>query len=482
MNPVVWTIAGSDSCGGAGITADLTTFHNLGVHGCQVLTAVTSQNVSKIIDIFHLPATNICQQIEALLHMHPAAVKIGMMGNVEVIAVIKNFLQRYSGFSVLDPIFISSSGKNLFLGAIADYREHLLSLLPHIYLLTPNIMEAEQLLQMKMTSFDDIEKAGRQFISLGVKNVLIKGGHFPGEFSQDFWTNGSESYWLTSRRHTGKDCHGTGCVTASAIAACLAHRYDIKDALVVAKMYVSRGIRLSNDYFHHAHGWPEDSDDFPFVSSVPFISMPPAFNGDDQYHMGLYPIVDSVEWLQKLLPLGVKHIQLRIKNLSGTQLEEEIRRAIALAQSYEAKLYINDYWELAIHYGAYGVHLGQEDLCKANIATIQAAGLRLGISTHCYFEAARAHAVQPSYIACGPVFPTNSKVMKFLPQGIQSLQRWRQTLPYPLVAIGGIDAGNIDDVMCTKVDGAAMISAITHAADPEKATYELLSKVNPRAA
>lgn len=356
-----------------------------------------------------------------------------------------------------------------------EYRQHLISLFPNIYLLTPNKMEAEVLLERKLTSYSEIESGARDLIKMGVKNVLIKGGHFAGEWCQDYWTNGDESCWLSSKRYADKDCHGTGCVTSAAIAACLAQHYDVKDALVIAKMVVNRGIRLADEYFHHAHGWPENEEDFPVVSAVPVTSASQSFNRDDQYQLGLYPIVDSVAWLQKLLPLGVDHIQLRIKNLTGTQLEDEIIKAIALAKSYKAKLFINDYWELAVRHHAYGVHLGQEDLHTADVAAIHAAGLRLGISTHCNYEVACAHAYQPSYIAIGPVFPTTSKAMKFAPQGVNALARWRKTLSYPLVAIGGIGLNNIHDVLAEKIDGVAVISAITQADDPVYATHQLLN-------
>jgi hydroxymethylpyrimidine kinase/phosphomethylpyrimidine kinase/thiamine-phosphate diphosphorylase len=176
-----------------------------------------------------------------------------------------------------------------------------------------------------------------------------------------------------------------------------------------------------------------------------------------------------------LLPLGVKTLQLRIKNKQGLELENEIKRSIMLAEKYQANLFINDYWEMAIRYGAYGVHLGQEDLETADMTAIRQAELRLGISTHCYYEVARAHALNPSYIACGPIFTTTSKVMSFAAQGIAQLKRWRRTLNYPLVAIGGINAERIPDVLATKVDGIAMISAITQAKDPIATTKSLMN-------
>jgi hydroxymethylpyrimidine kinase/phosphomethylpyrimidine kinase/thiamine-phosphate diphosphorylase len=192
--------------------------------------------------------------------------------------------------------------------------------------------------------------------------------------------------------------------------------------------------------------------------------------------LGLYPIVDSVLWLKRLLPLGITTIQLRIKN--NPNVEHEIQQSVLLAQQYNTRLFINDYWELAIQHGAYGVHLGQEDLNDADLERIQHAGLRLGVSTHCQEEVTRAETIEPSYIAIGPVFHTTSKMMPFAPQGIEQLKHWQRVLDYPLVAIGGISQKNIDDVLKTNVDGIALISAITQADDPEKSARELLATVN----
>ncbi len=195
--------------------------------------------------------------------------------------------------------------------------------------------------------------------------------------------------------------------------------------------------------------------------------------------LGLYPVVDRSQWLELILPLGVNTIQLRIKDKQGSVLEKEIEQSIYVAKKYNARLFINDYWELAIRYGAYGVHLGQDDLTTANIKRIHEAGLRLGISTHSYSELARAYQYRPSYLALGPIYATNSKIMAFPPQGIANLKRWKHLLKdYPLVAIGGINIENISDVMSTGVNGIALISAITQAQYPIQMTKNLLKKIN----
>lgn len=135
------------------------------------------------------------------------------------------------------------------------------------------------------------------------------------------------------------------------------------------------------------------------------------------FRLGLYPVVDSVEWIERLLQAGVRTIQLRIKDKCDEEVEADVVAAIALGRRYDARLFINDYWRLAIKHNAYGVHLGQEDLETTDLKAIQAAGLRLGVSTHDDMEIDVALAARPSYIALGHVFPTQTKQMPSAPQG-----------------------------------------------------------------
>ncbi|TNV12468.1 thiamine phosphate synthase [Buttiauxella sp. B2] len=195
-------------------------------------------------------------------------------------------------------------------------------------------------------------------------------------------------------------------------------------------------------------------------------------------HLGLYPVVDSVEWIARLLNAGVRTIQLRIKDKQDEDVEADIVAAIELGQQYKARLFINDYWQLAIKHRAYGVHLGQEDLDVANLDAIQDADLRLGLSTHDNMEMDRARAARPSYIALGHVFPTNTKQMPSSPQGLVQLAEHIKTLGnYPTVAIGGISMDRVPAVLATGVGSVAVVSAITRAADWQAATAQLLELV-----
>lgn len=196
--------------------------------------------------------------------------------------------------------------------------------------------------------------------------------------------------------------------------------------------------------------------------------------------LGLYPVVDSIEWIERLLDAGVRTLQLRIKDQSDEAAESAVAQAIALGKRYDARLFINDYWRLAIKHQAYGVHLGQEDLEVADLAQIRLAGLRLGISTHDDTELDRALAIQPSYIALGHIFPTRTKQMPSAPQGLAELQRHLTRLTHiPTVAIGGISVARAPAVLATGVGGIAVVSAITEAEDWREATRTLLALAEP---
>ncbi|EPV5034289.1 thiamine phosphate synthase [Cronobacter sakazakii] len=193
------------------------------------------------------------------------------------------------------------------------------------------------------------------------------------------------------------------------------------------------------------------------------------------HRLGLYPVVDSVEWVTRLLDAGVRTLQLRIKDKTEAEAEADVAAAIALGQRYHARLFINDYWRLAIKHQAYGVHLGQEDLQTADLNAIRNAGLRLGVSTHDDMEIDVALAVRPSYIALGHVFPTQTKQMPSAPQGLAQLAAHVKRLgDYPTVAIGGISLERAPAVLETGVGSIAVVSAITQAPDWRGATQRLL--------
>ncbi|WP_379062835.1 thiamine phosphate synthase [Mesorhizobium sp. UC22_110] len=189
-----------------------------------------------------------------------------------------------------------------------------------------------------------------------------------------------------------------------------------------------------------------------------------------------YLIVDSAAWIERLVPLGVKLLQLRVKDMPAEALRAEIRAARAICERHGCQLVVNDYWRLAIDEGCDFVHLGQEDLAEADVGAIRRAGLKLGLSTHDHLELETALAAGPDYVALGPVYPTILKAMKWAPQGLDRIAEWkRRAGELPLVAIGGLTVERIPGVFAQGADSAAVVTDITRNADPEARTREWLA-------
>ncbi|HDY95710.1 hypothetical protein LCGC14_0559310 [marine sediment metagenome] len=181
-----------------------------------------------------------------------------------------------------------------------------------------------------------------------------------------------------------------------------------------------------------------------------------------------YPIFDDVAWLRRMLPLGVKLVQMRLKDKPQEDLRAQLREARDLCAAHGAVLVINDHWQLAIELGCDWVHLGQEDLDEADVTAIRAAGLKLGISTHDKAELARALALQPDYIALGPIYPTILKKMKWHQQGIEKLCVWKALVgDIPLVAIGGMSTERAPGAFEAGSDVVSAVTDITLHDDPE---------------
>lgn len=181
-----------------------------------------------------------------------------------------------------------------------------------------------------------------------------------------------------------------------------------------------------------------------------------------------YPIFDSAAWLERALPLGVKLVQLRLKDMDAAALRAEIRLGLTLARQHGAALVVNDHWQIAIDEGADWLHLGQEDLDTADIPAIRRAGLKLGLSTHDHAELDRALALSPDYVALGPVYPTILKQMKWHQQGVERVTEWKRLAgDVPLCAIGGLTPGRGRECLDAGADLVAAVTDITLNADPE---------------
>lgn len=238
------TIAGSDSGGGAGIQADLKTFSAHGVFGMSVITAVTAQNTMEVRSVQNIEPVIIKDQIEAVFDDLPVdAVKIGMLSSTEIIQVVAESLNKYKPqFVVVDPVMVSKGGYHLLKqeakNALIEY------ILPLAAVITPNIPEAEVMIDKKITSYKEMEQACQLLHKKGAKTVLLKGGHLEGE-PNDVFFDGESFYWINGHRIHTKNTHGTGCTLSSAIAANLANGLSLKEAIIQAKDYITKVIQYS---------------------------------------------------------------------------------------------------------------------------------------------------------------------------------------------------------------------------------------------
>lgn len=240
----VLTIAGSDSCGGAGIQADLKTFSAHKVYGMSIITAVTVQNTQGVFAVHDIPADMIKKQIEVIFDdIHVDAVKIGMVSKTETIEAIADTLSKYSVQNlIIDPVMVSKSGFHLLQ---PEAKEALINyLLPMATLVTPNLPEAEVITGLKISTLEDMKKSADLIRKIGPKYVLIKGGHLDGE-ATDILYDGNEFIYYNSPRINTKNTHGTGCTLSSAIASNLGNGLPMKEAIEKAKLYITGAIENS---------------------------------------------------------------------------------------------------------------------------------------------------------------------------------------------------------------------------------------------
>ncbi len=248
MVPRALTIAGSDSSGGAGIQADLKTFTALEVYGASVITAVTAQNTASVLGIENLSPEFVMLQLDAVLKdFEVNAVKIGMLSTGEIVSSVSEKISEYGlNNIVLDPVMVSSSGHSLL---YENAKEILINqLFPQIDLLTPNILEAQEITGMDIRSDKDMKSAAEKIKLLGPENILIKGGHLDNsDEAIDILYDGSSFHEFRAERVHTKNTHGTGCTYSAAICAGLAKGLSIYDAVSVAKIFITSAIKNSFD-------------------------------------------------------------------------------------------------------------------------------------------------------------------------------------------------------------------------------------------
>ena len=231
--------------------------------------------------------------------------------------------------------------------------------------------------------------------------------------------------------------------------------------------------------------WPAEPRDFGLAAHPrhdAFAACPKA--------LGLYAVLPDAAWVGRMSQAGVPTVQLRFKSDDAAAVQREVDIAVDAVRGTGARLFINDHWQIALEEGAWGIHLGQEDLAElgeTNLATLRNAGVRLGVSTHGYAEMVLADQVRPSYIAMGAVYPTTLKAMATAPQGVARLMAYadllnRQQPPYPLVAIGGIDCERLTEVLPSGVGSVAVVRAVLAAADPQAEAQALMQAMKGSAA
>lgn len=241
------------------------------------------------------------------------------------------------------------------------------------------------------------------------------------------------------------------------------------DAKVLGKAW-SR--MVNHDGGFNPHHWPSRPEHFDLLPWT--RNMNPNAFAECPNRLGLYAVMPDADWVKRMVEAEVPTVQLRLKSADSALIRQQIKESVNAVKGSKSLLFINDFWQEAIEAGAYGVHLGQEDMETADLDVIRSEGLRLGLSTHGYAEMVYADRFCPSYIAMGAVFPTNLKKMPTAPQGLGRLYQYAKLMNhYPLVAIGGIDESSIHAVAQSGVGSVAVVRALSGASDPKAAVKHL---------
>ncbi|WP_019560734.1 bifunctional hydroxymethylpyrimidine kinase/phosphomethylpyrimidine kinase [Caldimonas manganoxidans] len=476
--PIVWSIAGSDCGGGAGLQADLKAFEAFDVHGCTAVAALTAQHSRAVLRVDAVDADVLEAQLAALAQdLPPRAIKLGLLGSVDNVLCVARWVDRLREQAavalVLDPVRAASTGAVF---AHAALRQAFLDeLLPRATLITPNRHEAAWLLDRELRDEHSLPSAARALQALGPGAVAITGGDAGGPWARDWILTPQAEGWLDLPRIDTQHHHGSGCVFAASAAAALAWGHCEADALVLAKMATAEALRRGHPAGQGAGPVRPGGRFASRLANLPRLRQPDwpvdeteGFAPLQRPVLGLYAITDSAEGIERLLAAGVRSLQLRIKRAPDPALREAVRRSVRAAQAVGAQLFINDHWALALEEGAYGVHLGQEDLLALDaqaLVALRRAGVRLGLSTHSHWEVCRALTLRPSYIACGPIHPTTTKQMPWMAQGEDNLAYWCQLLDCPVVAIAGMDEARAREAARCGAAGVAVLRGLGQADD-----------------
>jgi hydroxymethylpyrimidine kinase / phosphomethylpyrimidine kinase / thiamine-phosphate diphosphorylase len=477
--PIIWSIAGTDSGGGAGLAADQRAADALGVHCCTVVAGITAQSTTEVTHIEATPPDVLEAQLATLAaDMPPRVIKTGLLGSPENVRVLARFIDRLREDGqlalVVDPVLRASTGAALANATLrAAYRD---LLLPRATVITPNQSEAVALLGEGCPS--DIPAQSQALRALGCEAVVITGGDAAAisrhdSLAMDWLDTPQAQGWLSLPREDTPHNHGTGCTFAAALASALALGWVLADAAVLAKMAATHALRHARAVGRGVGPVIARAGFATERSLLPQLSLgtqPPtgwASRAVTQ-QPGVYAIVDSAERALAVLNTqpSVDTLQLRMKQPAGVddaawaaQLMHDIQKCQLAADVAGVLLVVNDHWRVALAAGARALHLGQEDLLALKAEELQELqasredGVQLGISSHSLWELCRAAALAPDLIACGPVWATTTKDMPWLPQGLDNLAWWAYVAPAPVVGIGGIL--NPDQMRAVAATGAA---------------------------
>lgn len=475
------TVAGSDSGGGAGIQADLKTFTALGAYGMSAVTAVTVQNTLGVQGIFPLPPEATAAQIDSIaVDIGVDAAKTGMLATPELIEVVAERISAHRiPALVVDPVMVAKGGQTLVSEAARDALRR--RLLPLATLVTPNLPEAEALTGRPVRTWEQMREAARALQAAGARAVVVKGGHLDGP-ARDLFFDGRHLHELPGERVSTRNTHGTGCTFSAAIAAELAKRAPLEQAVATAKAFIAEAIRRADELqVGHGHG-PTNHWAYALATGR-FGPEAPRPAGWVQ-SLRLYAIVDAgtggrdpVAVAGAALDGGATALQLRDKAAPLPRLVEVGGRLRALCRERGVLFIVNDRPDVALALDADGVHLGQEDL-PAALARRLVGPRILGVTVETEAEARAAAAAGADYLGAGPVYATRTKPDAGSPYGPEIVARIAAAGGLPVVGIGGIGPGGAAAVIAAGATGCAVSAAVAGASDPRAAAAALRREID----
>lgn len=465
------TIAGSDSCGGAGIQADIKTMQTLGVYATAAVTAVTAQNTMGVEAVEALSPEIVEKQIVAVAtDMVVDAVKVGMLANAEIIRATAKALRLFMPQNiVVDPVMVSTSGHQLLADDAVE--TFVGEMLPLATLLTPNVPEAERLSGISIKTAADMDEAAATICRMGCHNILIKGGHLEGEEKHDILYIGGKriATFVHSTIHT-PNTHGTGCTLSSAIASLLARGEAMTTAVAHAISYLHGAIADGSNIHQGKDNGPvchhkiyRSADDSHAVKRLDGVGMQFIChdNGKRSY----------AEGAELALKGGCRWVQLRMKDATDEEFLAEAKRVKQLCLEYGATFIIDDRVHLVAATGADGVHLGKNDMPISEARRILGSDKIIGGTANTIADVERHFLGGADYIGCGPFRFTTTKKNLSTILGIEGYRNIITSMklrgiPLPVVAIGGIRPSDVADIMATGVSGIAVSGAVLNAVAP----------------